>query len=363
VFPANLIGKNTIRQLPQDHSLEISDRLCPYFIARNKTTTVLWDVDSESSMQLKISNASEESREFFFPFFKEGKIGILNQVAAKSVEHDWELQYSIYSHRDRNFTKVFDSNDGYVDYFEIKYKNQNCLLLLKNGGTCDTRTLDTWTLINKDSNYTFPPVEYIGHPYVSDRLYVSAPFWGYPNDVRVWDYIEKKFVATFTGKAPFFGFAIDNSDQLGAFFTKADSLLPSGKLKKQYSIQVQSLTTGQIQSQIIYDHLPCGMKFSPLDSQILLIWNAESDEAMLWKRPTFDEVGQIITRIKLIHNQMNRMSKHSKKRGDCNRLGECGAVFSSDGKKIAFAYDDFSVFIYSAETGKFLRKVSIKPPQ
>jgi hypothetical protein len=357
-----------------EYNIRIVDNLLKrYVVCFNKEHVTAWDIDSEIQMTAQLPTNSDIVD--VIPFFKERKIGILGFENKKNY---FVLKYKIMQLDKEHCVEKFDSDSDYFGHYLIKYDNQDCLFLRKEDRTFDIRTLDNWSLLKHDNKEKLPEYsppdssDLWTRKHVTERFYISAGIVPKYCGVKVWSLAERKYVASFSGISSVFGIDVDNSGMLGIFYTVADSLSSSGEMKERYNIQVQSLDSGKIQSQLIYDDKPDGMKFSPVNSQLVLIWSSSArEEAILWQRAALpSESGKIIAGIKLsnslslaqkIHLKNIKQQKQKSKRTDRNggSLYFIGATFSSDGKKIVFFTNNMIAFIYSAETGKFLESVSI----
>lgn len=359
-----------------EYNIRIVDNLSKrYVVCLNKDHVIVWDIDSEIQITAQLPPNSDIID--VIPFFKERKIGI---VGFENKGNHFVLKYKI-MHLDKGHClEKFDSDGDYFGHYLIEYDNQDCLFLKKEDQTFDIRTLDNWSLLKHDNKEKLPEYsppdssDLWTRKHVTERFYISAGIVPKYCGVKVWSLNECKYVASFASISSVFGIAVDNSGMLGIFYTVADSLSSSGEMKERYNIQVQSLDSGKIQSQLIYEGKPDGMKFSPVNSQLVLIWSSSArEEAILWQRASLpSESGKIIAIIKLstslslaqkIHLKNVRQQKQKSKRTDSNggSLYFIGATFSSDGKKIVFFTNNMIAFIYSAETGKFLKSVSITP--
>jgi hypothetical protein len=357
-----------------EYSIRIVDNLSKrYVVCFNKDHAIAWDIDSETQITTQLPTNSDIVD--VIPFFKERKIGILG---FENKENYFVLKYKIMHLGNEHYVEKFDSSSDYFSHNLVKYDNQDCLFLIKEDRTFDIRTLDKWSLLQHDKNEKLPDHSQDNFDlwtiqHVTEQFYINAGRLPKYSGVKVWSFNECKYVSSFSGISPdLCGMAVDKSGTFGIFYTVTDSLSQSGEIKKKYSIQVQSLYSGKILSQLIYERMPSGMKFSPIDSQLILIWDNLDRDAILWKQASQSESGKIVTKIKLSHSLSHAQKLHLKnikqqkqktrQTNNCNNndhLYFIGATFSSDGKKIVFLTNNMQAIIYSTETGKFIKSISI----
>jgi hypothetical protein len=362
-LPAQIISSP---DMSGKYNISVVDKLSQrYVLYYDKDFATIWDVDSETQMTIKLPYLSEIA--VIFPFFKEQKVGILS-YEQKKIDGHLILKYRIIHLDKKQFVEEFDCDIDYYTHHLIEYDNKDCCLLIKADLTFDIRALSNWSLVTCSNKEKLPQniTELWQCFYITKLFYINYGIEKQDSEVQVWNLTESKHITSFSGISPFTGIAVDRSGMLGVFYTIADYTTSTKKIKKKRIIQVQTLNAGKIQSQLIYEGTPHGIKFSPVNPRVILIWSeSPKKEAILWQWSTLpNESNKIIAKIQLPLSLAAKIKpkQNPKQDTDSNDLSFVGATFSSDGKKVIFFTNNFLAFIYSAETGKLLKICFIATP-
>lgn len=343
-------------------SIFIMDILEPRLavVRTDDNSFTIWNFDSEKQSFLSVPKGFIHHNEHehilaFVPIeHNHNKIGIIKNVHTTACN-----QYIICSYDDTIIQEHFSSpNDLYTSFYLVRLNNQNCLCLCKKDRTFDIRLSKDFSIISSNNEKTIPLIEEIAFTrYLSNNLFIISKLW--PQEVNIWDCIERKNITSFQGFPTFPQVAaVDSSEENGVFLTRSDFVTTKNEISVYPCLQIISLRTGKMRSQITFPHIG-GAKFSPTTPDVILIWSEKT--AVLWKYESLGHGrGEILSSMKLpsyspILNQGN-------KNNGCKNNSIFYGTFSSDGKRIIFITDDLRIYIYSSDTGKLLRCDTIRKP-
>jgi WD40 repeat protein len=343
------------------YSLRIVDYGTPryFLILKNNEPLIVWNLDTEEQFDFQIPKSimlkDGTLNTIFIPFFEEKKLGMLYYVRNK--EGIQVLRYSIFSPVTEPLLYSYSTEEEYYSSLLLVHEKKYCFALNKRDQSFDIRLCKDFTPIIPIKEKSFPAPERLALSRYSNGLFIES-YISPPHEVRVWDCAKRQTISLFSGQGHSINpdIEIDNSGELGIFYSPIDLFVMKNKIVKSRYLQIRSFRDGKIQAQCVNDHLG-GAKFSPVDSQILLLWNHKT--ATLWKYATFwDNPGEILSCMKLpsyspILNQGNQNN-------ECKNNRNFYGTFSSDGKRVIFITDDLRIYIYSSDTGKLLRGNTIQ---
>jgi hypothetical protein len=364
---SNIVLGQLIRLSPNsEYYLKILDYVTPrYFIIynENKHSVIFWNIDTEYQHSIKLPDTyfgfinSDQEKQKMVPDIipiSNNKYGILHIISVGSG-----FQYSIIDSDHINESQIFTLDRIYTYAEYTKFKGDNCLFLMNDSYGCYRKCEDFSFVAHKE--YVLPaiPRMHVAHCFINDK-YIDIGFE--EKEITIWHMIENKKITAFQGRIYHAGLEIDNSGELGIFYSPPISIydIRNSKYKPllpRRSIQVRSLNTGDIEAQVLSENENImGVKFSPVDPQILLLYHwYPTDKAVLWQYSSLDHSGKILAKMSLPLN--NKVKKDSNK-----TIVNYYGVFSSDGKKVVFVTNDLKIYIYSADTGKLLRRDTIRKP-
>jgi WD40 repeat protein len=355
-FLSEMANCQPLLTFESDYSLRIVDYGTPryFLILKNNEPLIVWNLDTEEQFDFpipwNIMLKDSTLNTMFVPFFEEKKLGMLYYIRNKYGFR--VIRYSMFSPDTEPSLYSYSTEEEYYSYQLLVYEKKYCFALNKRDQSFDIRLCKDFTPIISIKEQSFPAPQRLALSRYSNGLFIES-YISPPHEVRVWDCEEKHTISLFSGQGHSINpdIEIDNSGELGIFYLPIDLFVTKNRVVKSRYLQVRSLRTGKIQAQCVNDHLG-GSKFSPVDSQILLLWNHKT--ATLWKYATFeDSPGEILSCIKL-PSYAPRLNQ-GKKNNECKNNSIFYGTFSSDGKRVIFITDDLRIYIYSSDTGKLLR--------
>jgi hypothetical protein len=202
---------------PKPISILVMEILEPRLVVSrtdNNSFTIL-DLDSEKQYFFTIPKEFIHHNEHIHAFVpiehNHTKIGIIKNVNTTGCK-----QYIICSY-DRTITQEHFSspNDLYTSFYLVRLNNQNCLCLCKKDRTFDIRLSKDFSIISSNNDKTIPLIEELAFTrYLSNNLFIISKHW--PQEVNIWDCIERKNIASFQGFPTFPQFAaVDSSEENG----------------------------------------------------------------------------------------------------------------------------------------------------